>query len=196
MFPLFISQELPAGLAGLVIAAIFAASMDSNLNSMATLTYCDVYRRYWRPQATERAVIVVLRTATFVWGIICTCTALAMITAETILDVWWQMAGIFSGGILGLFLLGIVSRRVSNGLAAFAVACGVLVILWATLSPTDYWPRQWASFRSPFNSLSAIVLGTAVVLAIGLGGAMFRDQPKSQYCGTGDNASDRPTATK
>ena len=49
VFPHFIATQLPVGLAGLVVAAIFAASMDSNLNSMATLTLCDLYKRYLRP---------------------------------------------------------------------------------------------------------------------------------------------------
>ena len=170
VLPMFISQQLPVGLAGLVIAAIFAASLDSNLNSMATLTYCDLYRRYWRPLTSEREAIVVLRVATVAWGVICTAVALAMIRAQTILDVWWQLAGIFSGGILGLFLLGFISRRVGSRLAALAVAAGVLVILWATVSQTSYWPAQWAGIRNPLNSLLTIVLGTAVILAIGLAG--------------------------
>ena len=55
-----------------MVAAIFAASMDSNLNSMATLTYCDLYQRYLRPQAGEREALVVLRVATVAWGVICT----------------------------------------------------------------------------------------------------------------------------
>jgi SSS family solute:Na+ symporter len=64
VLPFFISHNLPAGLAGIVIAAIFAASMDSNLNSMATLTYNDLYERYLRPTASDREGVLVLRLAT------------------------------------------------------------------------------------------------------------------------------------
>jgi SSS family solute:Na+ symporter len=176
VFPVFIARELPTGLAGLVIAALFAAAMDSNLNSMATLTYCDIYQRYLRPQAGEREGIVVLRAATLAWGVICTGVGLAMIRAESILDAWWQLAGIFSGGVLGLFLLGFISRRATSGVAAFAVGIGVVVILWATLSPTEYWPQRWAAYRNPLHSLLTIVLGTGVILLIGLSASMF--QPK------------------
>ncbi len=172
VLPVFISHELAGGMAGLVIAAIFAASMDSNLNSMATLTYCDLYQRYWNPTASEREAMFVLRAATVGWGVICTCVALAMTRAETILDVWWQLAGIFSSGILGLFLLGFISRRVGSRLAAFSVALGVAVILWATLSQTDHWPTQWDVIRNPFNNLLTIVLGTITILALGLGGSL------------------------
>ncbi len=174
VFPIFISRELPAGLAGLVIAAIFAASMDSNLNSMATLTYCDLYRRYWRPLAGEREALFVLRAATVAWGLVCTAVGLWMIHATklfNVLDVWWDLAGIFSGGILGLFLLGFLSRRVNSGTAAIAVTVGVLVIVWATFSPKSFWPSAWSEFRNPLNNLLTVVLGTLVILAIGLTGS-------------------------
>jgi SSS family solute:Na+ symporter len=176
VFPIFIARELPAGLAGLVIAAIFAASMDSNLNSMATLTYCDLYERYWRPNAGQREALIVLRTATVVWGVICTGVGLWMIRATrlfNVLDVWWDLAGIFSGGILGLFLLGFLSRRVTSRQAALAVTVGVLVIIWATFSPKQFWPQAWSDFRSPLHNLLTVVLGTLVILAIGLASSVF-----------------------
>ena len=176
VFPIFISHELPAGLAGLVIAAIFAASMDSNLNSMATLTYCDLYRRYLRPLASEREALIVLRASTVAWGVICTGVGLWMIQATklfNVLDVWWDLAGILSGGILGLFLLGFLSRRVTSGMAAIAVTIGVLVIVWATFSPKEFWPAAWSEFRSPLHNLLTVVLGTLVILAIGLAGSCF-----------------------
>ena len=124
-FRLFISQELPVGLAGLVIAAILAASMDSNLNSMATLTYCDIYQRYFRPQASEREAIYRPAAATLAWGVICTAVGIGMTYAQkSLLDAWWELSGIFSGGVLGLFLLGLMSRRVTSRAAAIAVTVG------------------------------------------------------------------------
>jgi SSS family solute:Na+ symporter len=180
VFPIFISSQLPAGLAGLVIAAIFAASMDSNLNSMATLTYCDLYQRFWRPLASEREAIIVLRVATVAWGVICTGVGLWFIQAKNVLDVWWDLAGIFSGGILGLFLLGFISRRVTSGVAAIAVVAGEAAIVWATFSPTRFWPEGWGALRNPLNNLLTIVLGTLVILVVGLTGSFFmgrRDEP-------------------
>jgi SSS family solute:Na+ symporter len=185
VFPHFIAHELPVGFAGLVIAAIFAASMDSNLNSMATLTYCDVYQRYFRPRAGEREAMMVLRAATVAWGILCTGVALWMIQATkmfNVLDVWWDLAGIFSGGILGLFLLGFLSSRVTSRMAAVAVTIGVLFIVWATFSPKSFWPESWSEFRSPLHNLLTVVVGTLVILAIGLAGTLV-SRP----------SSDRPT---
>jgi SSS family solute:Na+ symporter len=174
VFPFFISRELPIGMAGLVIAALFAASMDSNLNSMATLTYCDLYQRYLRPQASEREAIVVLRTATLAWGAVCTAVGVALIQAESILDAWWQLAGLFSAGMLGLFWLGFLSRRATSRDAALAVVIGMVVILWATLSPTPYWPEQWQALRNPMHGFLTVVVVVLTILAVGMAAAAVR----------------------
>jgi SSS family solute:Na+ symporter len=181
VFPHFIATQLPVGMAGLVVAAIFAASMDSNLNSMATLTYCDLYQRYLRPKASEREALLVLRTATVVWGALGTAIAIAMTQAASALDVWWQMAGMFSGGVVGLFLLGLISRRAGGVGAAVAVILGVLLIVWMSISPTNLWPEAWSAYRNPLHNFLTIVAGTAVILAVGLLlGHLHRGQaPKS-----------------
>jgi SSS family solute:Na+ symporter len=135
VFPYFIATQLPVGLAGIVVAAIFAASMDSNLGSMATLTYVDLYKRYLRPQAGEREGLLVLRLATLFWGVACVGIGLAMIRAQSILDVWWQIAGILSGGVLGLFLLGLLCPKAKSAAGAVGVVVGLVVISWMTASP-------------------------------------------------------------
>jgi hypothetical protein len=123
------------GLAGIVVAAIFAASMDSNLGSMATLTYVDLFKRYLRPQAGEREGLLVLRLATLFWGVACIGIGLAMIPAQGILDVWWQIAGVFSSGVLGLFLLGLLVPRAKSAAGVVGVVVGLVVISWMTASP-------------------------------------------------------------
>jgi SSS family solute:Na+ symporter len=158
VFPHFIAHALPAGVRGLVVASILAAAMDSNLNSMATLTLCDLYKRYFRPAPSERESVWVLRLSMLVWGALGTGVALAMISRKTVLDRWWTLAGVFSGGMLGLFLLGLLSRA-RNGTAAVATAAGVLAILWASLD---------VPWRAPFHGLMAAVIGTLVILLVGL----------------------------
>jgi SSS family solute:Na+ symporter len=155
VLPFFIAHGLPAGVRGLVVAAVLAAAMDSNLTSMATLTLVDLYRRYLRPQASEREALLVLRLSVLGWGALATAVGLAMISAQTVLDRWWALAGVFSGGVLGLVLLGVFSR-VTSAAAAVAAAAGVGVILWISLS------------RTPFHPLLAAPLGTAAILLVGL----------------------------
>ncbi len=168
VFPHFINAGLPVGISGLVIAAIFAAAQStlaSSLNCSATLALCDLYRRYFRPQASERESMSVLRVATLVFGFAGTATALVMIRVKSALDAWWELAGIFSGGMLGLFLLGLIARRAQNAAAATGVAIGVLVIFWMSLSPRL--SDDWAWLRSPFHSFLVTVIGTLTILLVG-----------------------------
>lgn len=167
VLPHFIATELPAGLAGVVVAAIFAASMDSNLNSMATLTLCDIYKRYVRPNAGERESMRVLHLSTLLWGAFGIGIALAMIQAETVLDTWWQLAGIFSGGMLGLFLLGRLSPRIDNLAAGTGVVLGVLVMIRMYLVQTGIMPKTAWEAQFPVHKLLPIVFGTLTILIVG-----------------------------
>ena len=167
VFPYFIATQLPSGVRGLVIAAIFAAAMNGfGLNTTATLTLCDLYQRYLRPSASPREAMRVLYVSTVAWGMIATGAGLAMIRVESALKAWWQLAGIFGGGMLGLFLLGRLSRRAGGAAAGSGVAAGVAVILWMSLSPK--WGGLPAAFRSPFHNYLIIVFGTLTVLGVGL----------------------------
>jgi SSS family solute:Na+ symporter len=166
VFPHFIVHQLPTGLTGLVIAAIFAAAMDSSLNSMATLTLCDLYKRYLRPAAGEKESLRVLHVSTVVWGAAALGVALWMVRAGDVLQVWWTMAGVFGGGMLGLFLLGQWSPRTTGGHALAAMAVGVALILWMTFSPA--FPGLFGGIVSPFHSLMIIVFGTLAILGVGL----------------------------
>ncbi|MGC1276402.1 MAG: sodium:solute symporter [Planctomycetaceae bacterium] len=168
VFPYFIAHHLPAGLGGLVVAAVFAAAIDSNLSSMATLTLCDLYKRYLKPDVGERESMWVLRGSTLFWGVAGTAAALAMTRAKTILDVWWELAGIFSGGLLGLFLLGRISQRVGSRAALVGVLAGVATILWMTFSPKDVWPTWLTNYRNPLDALLTMVVGTLVTIGVGL----------------------------
>jgi solute:Na+ symporter, SSS family len=174
VFPHFIATRLPPGLAGLVVAAIFAASMDSNLNSMATLTLCDLYKRYIRPQATERESMRILYLATLFWGAVSTGIGLWMIRLGLALDAWWQLAGIFAGGVLGLFLLGLVSRRADNVAGATGTLCGLSVILWMFLPQLVEMP---AEFRNPWHTHMTVVVGTLTIFLVGLGVSRLRGRP-------------------
>jgi len=169
VFPYFIVTQLPPGVTGLLIAAIFAAAMSTistSLNSSATLLLTDFYTRYLRPAASERESMRVLQIGTLVWGLLGTGIALAMINVQAALDAWWTLSGIFAGGMVGLFLLGMISRRAGNPAAATGVLLGVLVIVWMTLSPDcETLPEP---LRSPLHSFLTIVVGTLTILLVGL----------------------------
>ena len=170
ILPHFIANKIPAGLAGLLIAALFAAAMssiDTSLNSSATIALQDFYRRWVKPDADEAQSLRFLRVMTVVWGIIGTGVALAMMGVESILDAWWKLSGVFAGGMLGLFLLGFISRRANNAGAVTGATVGLLVILWLTFSSGLTGDLEW--LRSPFHAHMISVIGTLSIFLIGLG---------------------------
>lgn len=168
VFPYFIVKQLPVGISGLVIAGVFAAAqstISSSINCSATLLLCDIYRRYIRPQATERDSMRVLWGMSLTVGLAGTGMALAMLQIESALDAWWTLASIFSGGMLGLFLLGLISRRAQNPAAITGVVVGILVICWMTLPELINVP-PW--LRNPMHSYLTIVVGTLTIFLVGL----------------------------
>lgn len=169
VFPYFIRNQLPIGMAGLVIAAICAAGTDSTFNSTSTLILRDIYVRYLRPNASEGESMVVLRTSTILFGILATVIAFGFehaTNATAALDVWWKWSGILGGGTLGLFLLGRISRRADGVGAAIGVILATGLSLWMTFSKD--WTRLPDHFRSPFHPLLVIVFCTIVILGVGL----------------------------
>ena len=169
VLPHFIANQMPVGLAGLLIAALFAAAMssiDTSLNSSSTIALQDFYRRWFRPDADEAQSLCFLRVMTIVWGSIGTGVALAMMGVQSILDAWWKISGVFAGGMLGLFLLGFISRRANNAGAAVGATIGLLVILWMTFSPEFTGDFEW--LRSPFHANMITVIGTLSIFLIGL----------------------------
>jgi SSS family solute:Na+ symporter len=85
---------------------------------------------------------------------------------KSILDIWWELSGIFAGGMLGLFLLGLVSRRTRNHEALTAVLIGIVVILWMTFS--GFIPDRYAYLRNPLHSDMIIVVGTLAIFLTGM----------------------------
>jgi SSS family solute:Na+ symporter len=135
VFPYFIATQVPAGLKGLIIAAIIAAAMstvDSALNCSATVLMLDVYKRYVKPTVSEKSSMTFLRVSTVVWGLLGTGAALWMIRAKSILDVWWQISGIFGGAFLGLFLLAFMRVRLKLWHGLVSIGVSVAVISWGT----------------------------------------------------------------
>ncbi len=163
VFPHFIVTELPSGVTGLLIAALFSAAMssvDSSLNSSATVLMTDVYSRFVRPGSSDDMKVRFLRVVTVVFGAAGTGMAILMISIKSALDVWWSVSGAFSGGMLGLFLLGVVSRRVESSQALIGVISGVLVIIWATYGASIGLPN-------PFHTFMTTVVGTLTIFLVG-----------------------------
>ena len=163
------ANYLPPGVGGLILAALAAAAMstiDTSLNSSATITLKDLWTRLVRKGKTvsEAEAMKVLRVSTVFWGFVGTGAALLLTgNAKNILDIWWQLSGMFAGGMLGLFLLGFIVRKAGNAAAVTGVIIGVFVIFWLTSS----WVP--ANLKPLLHSNLTIVVWTLTIFLVGLG---------------------------
>lgn len=172
VFPFFIVNELPTGVTGLLIAAICAAAMSTlatSVNSSATIVLTDYYRRFINRTAEERESMRVLYLTSLILGVLGTASALLVYAtgAESALDLWWQLSSIFSGGMVGLFLLGYFLRAATSQSALVGMICGLLVIMWMSLSQFDLFEALLGDLASPFHPYLIIVFGTVTIFFVG-----------------------------
>lgn len=177
IMPDFMSKKIPAGLLGLIISAILSAAMStisSSMNASATVFSEDIYKRYLVKNSTDKQAMSVLYVTTVVFGIFGIAMGLSMIGVKSVLDIWWQLSGIFAGGMLGLFLLGIISRKSKSPEAITASIIGLLIIIW--MSVPEFIPERYAFLRSPFHKNMVIVVGTLSIFLIGLLITTFKER--------------------
>lgn len=170
VFPFYIVNSLPAGLTGLLIASIFAAGMSTistSINSSATVILNDYFSRKIKASGSEKSSIRILYSSSLIFSILGIIIAIAMINVQSALDTWWKLASIFSGGMLGLFLLGFISKKVNNTSAIIGVSLGVLVIGWMSLSPIFFKSAELQKYASHFHSYLSIVFGTMTIFITG-----------------------------
>lgn len=169
VFPYFIVHGLPTGITGLVIASLFSAGMSTvatSINSSATIVLTD-FAKHFKSDTSEKQNMTVLYVSTFVVGAVGIVVGLLMMHIDGILDAWWKLASIFSGGMLGLFLLALVCRKVRRPRAVLAVILGLLVIAWMSLSPLLNEGSPFWQFRSQMHTYLTIVVGTLVIFCTG-----------------------------
>ncbi|TLP71092.1 sodium:solute symporter [Maribacter sp. ACAM166] len=167
VFPYFIVNALPPGLSGLLVASIFAAGMSTistSFNSSATVFLTDYYNKYFKKNASDKEGMKVLYISSAVISILGIAIAIAMINVKSALDAWWSLASIFSGGMLGLFLLGIISKNKNVIGAIVGTIAGILLILWLSLSGILFGDN---SIGNSFHTYLTIVFGTIVIFLIG-----------------------------
>jgi Na+/proline symporter len=133
IFLTFVTQYLPAGLVGLLIAVIFFASMSttaSELNSLASTTTVDIYRRVLMPSASDAHYLQASKWLTFFWGVVAILIAQASVQLGTLIEVVNMLGSWFYGTILGVFLLAFFGKGVrANAVFLAAILSEILVIL-------------------------------------------------------------------
>lgn len=135
VFPDFITRHLPAGLSGLVVAAIFAAAMSSSLNSIAATAVNDLYKPL-RARKSDKHYLKVSHLLTLFWGVVQIAVALVLRNKNrSALDLALSIASLINGPILGVFLVGVFLKRVSQTpalIGMLASSAAMLHIYFAT----------------------------------------------------------------
>jgi Na+/proline symporter len=158
IFPTYILAHLPRGLAGLVIAVIFAAAMSTlsgEFNSLATATMVDFYKRFVRPAGGDAHELLVSRLLTGFWGGFACLIALQAGRLGSAIEVVNRFGSYFYGSILGVFGLAVLTPRASAAGAFWGLLAGMATV-WtvATFTPVHF---LW------YN-----VVGAVTVFAVGL----------------------------
>jgi Na+/proline symporter len=158
VFPTFVIEHMPVGLVGLIIAAIFAAAMSSiaaELNSLATATVIDVYKRHVKPVAEDSHYLFVSKLATAGWGLFACVAAVYAARLGSLIEVVNRYGSYFYGSILGVFILAIGFKRTNGHGASVGLVAGMATVWWvATYTRIEF---LWLN-----------VVGAVVVTMVGI----------------------------
>jgi len=158
IFPLFIANELPIGLAGLIVAGIFAAAqstVSTSMNSTATTLVTDFIRPFSLIK-TEKGYLNAARWLTFIMGVLGTVAGLIFINPEirSLMAAYFQVIGMFMGCLGGLFVLGALTKKANSTGAIIGIIAGVGIMVSA-------WKMGWANgyLYATIGIVSCLVIG-------------------------------------
>lgn len=166
IYPTFIVTQMPRGIAGLLIAAILAAAMSNlsaALNSLSSSSMIDFYFRF-RPDTDEKKRLRLSRLATLVWGVVLFGLAvIALHRVGRVVEVGLQIASVAYGALLGVFLLGVLTRRATQNGAIIGMVCGFAVELYL-----------WLGTRVPWTWW--VMIGTVTTFGVGYLASLTRQE--------------------
>jgi Na+/proline symporter len=159
VFPTFITTQMPIGLVGLMIAAIFVAAMSASggeLNSLATATIIDFYRRYLVTSASDEHYVRVSKLATVFWGLFACVVAMRAAGQGSLIEVVNRYGSFIYGSLLGVFILAILTKRATARGAFIGLLAGIAAVLTVAIV------LPWIEF------LWHNVIGAVVVVVVGM----------------------------
>ena len=134
VFPTFITEHMPIGLPGLLVAAILAAAMSTiagELSALSTATVIDFYRRFVRAEASDAHFLRVSRVATGFWGLFACVVAVWAAELGSLIEVVNRFGSFFYGSILGVFILAVGFPRATANGAFIGLLAGMAAVGWA-----------------------------------------------------------------
>ena len=168
VFPTFVTTRLPIGLVGLMIAAIFAAAMSSiaaELNSLATSTVIDIYRRHVNAGETDTHYLRISKLATAFWGLFACGVATFAAGLGSLIEVVNRFGSFFYGSLLGVFVLALGFRRVNGNGAFVGLMAGIAAVAFFAFNPrTKDVSFLW---HNPIGMIVVVLVGLLVSAATG-----------------------------
>ncbi|MHB1022381.1 MAG: sodium:solute symporter family transporter [Acidobacteriaceae bacterium] len=171
IFPSFIVEQMPIGISGLLVAAILAAAMSNlsaALNSLSSTSVIDFYLR-WRPTADERERTIISRASTLLWALVLFALAVFSRRGGHVVEVGLAIASVAYGALLGVFLLGTLTRNANENGAILGMITGFAlnVFLWRQTAAL-HWTMAGHSFTIPHVAWTWYVpIGTLVTFCVG-----------------------------
>lgn len=188
VFPYFIMSNLPMGVVGFILAAMVSAaicSLSADLNSLAAVGVEDYYRKL-RPKLADRSYLMAGRWMVAIAGLISVVIGFIYINlgSESILGIIFTLYAIFSGGIVGVFLLGVFSTRANNQGVNIAIVVCIVFTAYAFLSSTEIEIRgeqimilDLGRFNFTHNKLMLGVYSHLIVIIVGYVASLFFPKP-------------------
>jgi SSS family solute:Na+ symporter len=187
IYPYFVASTLPPVLAGLVVAAIFAAAMssiDACMNACSTVCVEDFYRRFAGRDLPDEHHLGVARLLTFAWGILGTLMALSFMNIKYAQIVWGKILAITTTGVLGLMVLAFLPRRVNRWAAVIgylaSCACQAVMLFFLQVTPHVALVAKIPEGASGINFLLWPVISNVVCFVV----ALLVDAAIRTCCGT------------
>jgi solute:Na+ symporter, SSS family len=162
VFPIFITEHMPIGLPGLLVAAILAAAMSTisgELSALSTATVIDFYRRFVRAEASDQHFLRVSRFATGFWGLFASIVAVWAAELGSLIEVVNRFGSFFYGSILGVFILAVGFPRATANGAFVGLLAGMGAVAWAA-SATNV-AFLW---HNVIGAVAVVIVGMAVSL--------------------------------
>ncbi|MEA1951587.1 MAG: hypothetical protein U9N87_09390, partial [Planctomycetota bacterium] len=183
----FISNELPPGVGGIIMAAILAAVMstvDSGLNSLSTCTTVDFYSRFAAADLPEERKLAFAKKMTIAWGVLAIASAALIMWLygaergkNPLVIVSEVTLGLFGGILLGVFLLGVLTRRTGSGGVLIGVSVGLATALGVTA------PYYFCDIPSDAPRLSFLwinIIGCVTTFIVGLSASYCLPRPATE----------------
>lgn len=169
IFPKFIVEQIPSGICGFIVAAIFAAAMSTlagSLSSLASTTVLDIYVPLFGKNKSQQQLLKLSRIATFVWGVILIITAITFIELKgTVVETALGIASYTYGGLLGVFLLGLFYKKAAQHDAVIAFFAAIITMAVIIQTGKIAWPLY-------------VVIGSSTAVITGIASHLFGSRRK------------------